>query len=335
MNEGNIVSAESLPAMVDSSPEPDAEGARLREQAVKADYGVITPDSQAEEPKADKPEDSTQKDQQRAADAEPKTEADKSDSLEASAEDQKPESSYQKRKKELEAAERRQNETWKKLDEGKLKWQARMQQQLEQLQQQLVQQNQAKQKAQGPRFSSQHLAAAVDEFEATAMKALNEGDSESAQKNFDLARKARQAAQESYFAEQKEEYQKGYQAQQQSWDTNCKEVFKEAPELMDVNSEIGQQMMQLLNAKPVLREYPDGFKDAYEHLKALRLAAEASKLKEEKASLEKQLKELQQRTSITGSGPTPRSERNISDLPTDEQGEQLRRQLDSDRLAYA
>jgi hypothetical protein len=335
MNEGNVVSAESLPTTVDSSPEPDAEGARLREQAVKADYGVITPESQAEEPKAGKPEDSTKEDQQRAADAEPKkTEADKSDSLEASAEDDKPDSSYQKRRSERDKATqdaKRLADNWKKFDEEK----RAIRQEVAQLRQQFQQVAQQKQQAQGPRFSSQHLAAAVDEFEATAMKALNEGDAEGAQKNFELARKARQAAQESYFAEQKEEYQKGYESQQQQWDTNCKEVFREAPELMDVNSEIGQQMMQLLNAKPVLREYPGGFKDAYEHLKALRAAAEASKLKEENASLQKQLKELQQRTSITGSGPTPRSERNISDLSPDEQGEQLRRQLDSDRLAYA
>ncbi len=340
MNELDIVPAESL----DSDPSLDAEGAQLRALAEKADMtGETTPEQETETPEAAKPEDSTKEGQQRAADPEQKKEAVKSDSPEASAERDehgrfkaKSESAYDKAKKEQD----RQKSVLANFEEEKKRERAAIAQERQELRQQMQQLQQMAQQrqqpqAQGPRFSSQHLVAAVDEFEATAIKALNEGDTETAQKNIDLARKARVAAQESYFAEQQEQYQGQYQQHAQAWRNTAAEVIRQHPELADETTEQAKKMQQLLQAEPVFGEIPDGFAKAYGYLQ-MHMAAEASGLKDEKiASLEKQLKDLQERTGLSGSGPSPRSERNTDDLPLDEQGEALRRQLDADRLAYA
>jgi hypothetical protein len=338
MSELDIIPADSLPSVADSQPlNLDAEGQRLRALAEKADMsGETTPEPEDVKPEAEKPEDSAKDNQQRAADAEQKTEATKSDSPEASAE---PKSSYQARKSERDKAAddaKRLADNWKKFDAEKAAIRQEVAQLRAQFQQQQQTQAQAQAKAQGPRFSSQHLAQAVEEFEATGLKALNEGDTETAQKNFDLAKKARVAAQESYFAEQQEQYQGAYKQHEQAWRNTASQVIQAHPELADQNSDVAKKMQQLLQAEPIFGEIPNGFAKAYDYLQ-MHIAAEASGLKDEKiASLEKQLKELQERTGLSGSGPTPRSERNIADLSLEEQGQALRRQVaEADRLAYA
>lgn len=331
-----VVSADSLPGAPAS--DLDAEGQQLRDLAQKADTGEITQEeTEAVETGTLNAEKKDATDQQRPADAETeKTEETKPDNPEPSA-DQKAESSYQKRKRELEAAEKRQAETWKKLDEGKLKWQTQLQNKIAQLEAQLQQPRQAQgPQQQQPRFSSQHLAQAADEFEAKAVKLLREGDTESAQAEIDLARKARQAAQESYFAEQREAYQGAYSQHEQAWRNTASQVIQAHPELADPSSEAAQHMQKLLQEKPIFGEMPDGFKEAYALLELRRDAAEASGLKEKVASLEKQLKELQERTSIKGSGPMSRTDRNLEDLSLEEQERALRQQVvEADRLAFA
>lgn len=312
----SVVSAESLPL--------DQEGEQLRDLALKTDDGSITQQDEETAQPEQKVESSAQTDQQRTADAETKKpEAKETDSPETSA-DQKQESSYQKRKRELDEAEKRQAETWKNLDAGKLKWQLKLQQQIAQLEQRL---QQPRQQPQQPRFSSQHLAQAADEFEAKAVRLLKEGDPEQAQAEIDLARKARQAAQQSYFAEQQEAYQGAYSQHEQAWRNTAAQVIQAHPDLADGETEAAKAMQALLQSEPLFGEIPDGFKKAYELLELRQSAAEASGLKEKVASLEKQLKDLQERTGLKGSGPVSHAERNLDDMSLDEQGDVLRRQI--------
>ena len=228
MNELDIVPAESLPSGNDSiPPDLEAEGRQLRAQAEKADLGETTPEQEKDAPEAEKSEDSTKDDQQRAADAEQKTEATKSDSPEASAE---PKSSYQARKSERDKAAddaKRLAENWKKFDEEKKAIRAEIAQ-IRQLAQK-NQQTQAQARQQSPRFNSQHLVQAEKEFEATAIKALQEGDTESAQKHMDLASKARVAAQESYFAEQQEAYAGAFKKRKTAWRSNASTLIRASP----------------------------------------------------------------------------------------------------------
>ena len=108
------------------------------------------------------------------------------------------------------------------------------------------------------------------------------------------------------------------------------------PELGDPNNELSQKMNMLLNANPEFGAMPNGFSKAVQVLRWHTEAAEASGLREKTKQLEKQLQELQQRTSITGGGPTPRvSAKNTNDMSDSELRDFLRNEVskeDSERL---
>jgi hypothetical protein len=343
---------------MDSTPSTlDAEGQQLRALAEKADLGETTPEPAVTTPETDKQEDSTNTNQQRAADAEPKTEATKSDSPEASADrDEKgrfkpkaQETPYDKAKKEQERQKSvlANFEAEKKRERDAI---AKERQELRQMHQQLLaqQQQQRQPQQQGPRFNSEQLMAGSESLEEEAIKLYDEGKRQLANGDIDgektidrankqlaLSRQARKSAQEAYFQEQQQQYQGQYQQHAKAWRDTASAVIREHPELADESTDTAQKMQQLLQAEPIFGEIPDGFKKAYDYLQ-MHMAAEASGLKDKEiASLKQQLKELQERTGLSGSGPTPRSDRNIEDMPLEEQGNALRRQLEADRLAYA
>jgi hypothetical protein len=355
MADGNtIVSADDLPGA--NQTDLDAEGQQLRAQALESDQSPGVEESQTEE--------SAQEGSQRAAATEteakpttPEVSADRprdpvtgkflkkgefpTQESAAKQETEQPETDYAKAKAAKE--QERQRSVLANFEQEKQRARAEIEAQRQQLAQERALLQQQAAQGQQPRFSSQHLWQAAKEFEANAKRLLQEGKNELDQSKLDqsdkqyaLAEQTRQAAQESWFYEQQEAYQAQLQQHEQAWKANCAQVIQQNPDLGNPESPVAQEMVRLLEQEPLLGQIPDGFKKAWELLQMRQAATEASGLREENAKLKQQLDELQKRTALKGSGPTPHSEKNLEDLPLDEQAEILRRGvMEQDRSAWA
>ena len=255
-------------------------------------------------------------------------------------EEGEPDSSYQRRVKERDRYakdQERLSKSWKELSEGKLKWQQEQNARFEALQQQLQQLVQQQNAPPENELTPKAYAKAAKEFEQKARSAAAEGNVEEADKYLTLASRARDAAYQTHQQGQQQQYQQ-YQTQfQQTWQTNMQAEIEKWPELGDPSSELSQKMGMLLTANPEFAAIPNGFTKAVQVLKWHTEAAESSGLREKNKQLEKQLQELQQRTSITGSGPTPRAgQKNTDDMSDTELRDFLRREVskeDSERFA--
>lgn len=344
----------------------DAEGIALRDFANKADAGQITQEELDAGPKATKPAEKSAQDsesgqkastsgQQRAAGTEAATD-NKPDNSETSAEEkpvvdrlgrehdpktgkllpkksdlaadtkpeaeQKPETPYSKAQKEQE----REKSVLAGFEQKRQAEWARIRAEDQRLAQERAQLQAQAQQARAPRFSSQDLWQAADEFDKNSEKLLSEGDLDGAKAQLGLARSARQSAQQSYYYEQQQAYHSQVEQHGQAWRANCAQIIEQNPELADTTSEVGQQMTQLLEQEPILGQVPDGFKKAWEIIQMRRDAAEVSGLREENEKLKQELKAERERTGLGGSGPTPHAEKVYNESNMDEWGEQLRRQ---------
>ena len=341
------VSADAIPAEnLSADTSLDTEGAQLRELAQKADSGEVTQEEiEGADVSEESTEDSAKKSEDRTADTAdtdspetsaagprrgpdgkflpkaatpaPKTEtAPKPGEEKAQVDGQQPPTELTKEQKDAARLDR----SWKALEREKAMTRAR-EQQVAQREQHL---QRAPDPAQQPRFSAKDLSDAANVFEQKANKAIDEGDADGAKENLKLASEARTAAYQSNQAEaaiQRQEFER-------TWEANCAQVVQENPELADPTSEMSEDMHEILAQHPILTLYPNGFRDAAEAIKLKRGAAEVSGLRDENTKLQKELKQLRERTSLSGSGPVPRAEPgNLEGLSLEEQGQVLRDQL--------
>lgn len=339
-----VVPAESLP--IDTF---DTEGQQLRNDLAKADTGEGEQEPVATDPK---PQDSAQTPEQRASGAdtteqtpdspETSTERDEQGRFKAKAPAPTPEVTEQPQKQETEYAkakkeQERQKSVLANFEAEKQRERAAIQAERQQLA--IARQQLQQQAAQGqqPRFNSQHLWQAADEFEGQARRLLKDGEVDQANNQLDLATKARAEAQKAYYYEQQEAYQGQIATHRQRWESVTAKVINENPELADPNTEMAKQMQELLSQEPVFGQLEDGFKRALEVLQAKRTIAEVSGLKDENTKLKQQLKELQDRTAITGSGAQPHAEpQNFNEMSEAQQEDYLRRNASQyDRERYA
>jgi len=336
-----VVPAESLPL-----EGADAEGQQLRQLAIDTDDQSLT----QEQPETAKPEaqDSAQTSPDRATGAEttekpdsPETSAERDEKgrfkpkvqAEGTEQPQKPETPYDKAKKEQE----RQKSVLANFEAEKQRERAAIAAERQQLELQRQQLQQQAAQSQAPRFNSQHLWQASEEFDANARKLLKEGDVDQANSQLDLSAKARAEAQKAWYYEQQEAAQQQMVAHRQKWEAVCAETIQQHPELGDPNSEIAKKMNELLTNEPIFGQVEDGFKKAYQVALFNQQYAEVSGLRDRAEKAEKQLKELQERTAITGSGAVPHVEpRSFDQMSEKEQEDYLRRNASAyDRERYA
>lgn len=238
--------------------------------------------------------------------------------------EQKPESKYKKAQKDQARFER----NWKKLEERQRALTERERQLAE-----LAQRNQPP-IAHQPRFKSGDYWNAAENFEKEGLKLLKE-DPEAAEEKFSFARAARTSAQQAYQLEYREAAQNAYNQFAKSWTDTAEKVIKDHPEYADENSEAAVQMMELLEAYPILGQNPEGFKQAHEILELRKAATEVSGLREENEKLKKENERLTGLTSISGVRDGSRQSHGKTGLEAfnamsiDEQRELLRRDAEA------
>lgn len=337
-----VVPAESLPLV----GEGDAEGDKLRQLAIDTDDGALTQEPDAATPQA---QDSAQTSPDRATGAgtaeqkpdSPETSAQRDDKgrflpkteakPEGTAEPPKPESAYDKAKKEQE----RQKSVLANFEAEKQRERAAIAAERQQLEQQRAMlQSQAAQ-GQQPRFNSQHLWQAATEFDENARKLLKDGDIDAANGQLELASKARTEAQKNWYYEQQEAAQNQAVQGKSIWEQSTKEIFEATPE--DQREALAQDIGALFQQEPILTTFPEGIRLAYRAVTINRQYAEVSGLRERAEKAEKELKELKERTSIAGSGPVPHLEpKGFDQMSEAEQENYLRRNAHAyDRERFA
>lgn len=215
----------------------------------------------------------------------------------------KPElSEYEKAKKERERAENQLRNFQKEKDNFRAEADAernRLRQEADRLRQQ------AEAPAK-PKYKSQEVNEAANEFAARAEKAYEEGDLEEARRNKDLAIQARQQAGKLAEAEQREYYEGNVRQYQEGWKANMITEMRANPDDHKEGSPLREQVSSILGDTelgPIFEAIPDGFKKAVE-LGKLRIAAEAnSALAEENKTLKAEVERLNGLTTPSRGGP--------------------------------
>lgn len=303
----------------------DAEETQLRNAAIKADQEIVheqAPDS-ASRPEstdsADQPEKRTAGEEEEDKSDKPETAADRGDGRNAKGrfvnkDSLKPgEQATGKEKTGEPSGEQGKQQAQPNKDQARLakSWQKVEQEKLEvrqtlaevrQLKQQLAQQQQQPR----GRFGSRDYAAAANQFERDAAKLMEQGDTEEAQKHLNLAREARRASQ--HYAQQ--EHHEQFRAQSENfsreWQRQAQTAIDKHPALADPGTEEAQAMIELLEEFPILGYIPDGFVKGVQILEMRRDAAGVSGLRTELEKTQKELKDLRERTAITGGDFTGR-----------------------------
>ena len=149
----------------------------------------------------------------------------------------------------------------------------------------------------------------------------------------DLAKLATEKAQT---ARETIEQQKVLAAQRtvmEQWELNLSQNVKDNPELKDQDSELYKYVSELLDRKKILATYPEGINDAVEAAKAFIKANRVDELETENSKLQKELKELNEKTQLNGStvDQSGRAESFDSLAPDKQRNELLKMVRDADQ----
>jgi len=300
-------------AFVKERSEPEAqqpEAAEEQDSPQSSESGADTAVEQPEKAKEGTPEDAT-----------------RSSEVSAEAEAEKPKSSYQARRSERDQLiedQKRLAESWRKLDEGKLKWQENLNRELATLKQQLAQQQNRPPRNEP---TAEEYAMGAKELEKRAREAALNGEVEKADQLLGLASQARDKANQGWMSQQQQQWMAQHQQLEHAWLQNAEQIIAKHPELEDHTQGEGLEVAKIIQQYPVLKLDPNGFQMAVEYREKVKLAAEASGLREKLTQTEKRLSELQSKTQITGGGVTPHvNPKSFDDMTPDEQDDYLRDQ---------
>jgi len=152
----------------------------------------------------------------------------------------------------------------------------------------------------------------------------------------DLAKLATEKAQT---ARETIEQQKVLAAQRtvmEQWELNLSQNVKDNPELKDQDSELYKYVSELLDRKKILATYPEGINDAVEAAKAFIKANRVDDLETENSKLQKELKELNEKTQLNGStvDQSGRSESFDRLTPSRQRNELLKMVKDADARGF-
>ena len=158
---------------------------------------------------------------------------------------------------------------------------------------------------------------APEDYEKIAQEYREEGRDDLAEMAITKAKTARETI----------EQQKVLTAQRtvmEQWEANLSQNVKDNPDLKDQDSKLYKYVSELLDRKKILATYPEGINDAVEAAKAFIKAARVDELETENSKLNKELKELNEKTQLNGS-TVDQSERDESfgDLSPDKQRNEL------------
>lgn len=219
----------------------------------------------------------------------------------------------------------RYDRNWQKLEARSREVQAREQRLAEA---ERMRQRQPDDMANRPRFKSNDYWDAAEGFEKEGLRLMKE-DPEAAQEKFTFAADARRQAQRAYEVEYQEAQTQAFKGFEQAWSATAESVIKEEPALADPESQMAQDMIELLEAYPLLGQHPEGFKYAHELLKLRAAAGEVSELREQREKDKKEIERLNADKALSG-GPdaskhSQRANNDFNSLSEDEQREWLRR----------
>jgi predicted nuclease with TOPRIM domain len=87
----------------------------------------------------------------------------------------------------------------------------------------------------------------------------------------------------------------------EQWEANLSQSVKDNPDLKSQDSELYKYVSELLDRKKILATYPEGINDAVEAAKAFIKANRVDELETENSKLQKEIKELNEKTQLNGS----------------------------------
>ena len=233
--------------------------------------------------------------------------------------EEKPKSKYSRAKKSQERA----NKSWKEINAEKERVKAEKAELDKQKAEFEAQKSDAFSEIQQRKDSAQF---APEDYEQIAQEYREEGRDDLAEMALTKAKTARETI----------EQQKVLTAQRtvmEQWEANLSQQVKDNPELKDQDSELYKYTSELLDRKKILATYPEGISDAVEAAKAFIKAKRVDDLEAENSKLQKELKELNEKTQLNGS-TVDQSERDESfrDLsPEKQRNELLRMVKDADQ----
>ena len=135
---------------------------------------------------------------------------------------------------------------------------------------------------------------APEDYEQIAQEYREEGRDDLAEMALTKAKTARETI----------EQQKVLTAQRtvmEQWEANLTQNVKDNPDLKSQDSELYKYVSELLDRKKILATYPEGINDAVEAAKAFIKAGRVDELETENSKLQKELKELNEKTQLNGS----------------------------------
>ena len=133
-----------------------------------------------------------------------------------------------------------------------------------------------------------------EDYEQIAQEYRDEGEKDLAEAAIAKAQTARETI----------EQQKVLTAQRtvmEQWEANLSQNVKDNPELKNQDSELYKYVSELLDRKKILATYPEGINDAVEAAKAFIKANRVDELETENSKLQKEIKELNEKTQLNGS----------------------------------
>ena len=133
-----------------------------------------------------------------------------------------------------------------------------------------------------------------EDYELIAQEYRDQGETDLAEAAIAKAQTARETI----------EQQKILTAQRtvmEQWEANLSQNVKDNPELKDQDSDLYKYVSELLDRKKILATYPEGINDAVEAAKAFMKANRVDELETENSKLQKELKELNEKTQLNGS----------------------------------
>lgn len=133
-----------------------------------------------------------------------------------------------------------------------------------------------------------------EDYEQIAQEYRDEGEKDLAEAATAKAQTARETI----------EQQKVLTAQRtvmEQWEANLSQNVKDNPELKNQDSELYKYVSELLDRKKILATYPEGINDAVEAAKAFIKANRVDELETENSKLQKEIKELNEKTQLNGS----------------------------------
>jgi predicted nucleic acid-binding Zn-ribbon protein len=238
---------------------------------------TTTSDNAAEEPEqqTDKVKDSPKEDTK-----EPEKDAKEST-------EEKPKSKYSRAKKSQERA----NKSWKEANAEKDRVKAEKADLEKQKAEFEAQKTDAFSKIQQQTDAAQFTP---EDYEQIAQEYRDDGEKDLA----DAATAKAQTARETI------EQQKVLTAQRtvmEQWEANLSQSVKDNPDLKSQDSELYKYVSELLDRKKILATYPEGINDAVEAAKAFIKANRVDELETENSKLQKEIKELNEKTQLNGS----------------------------------